>query len=153
MDGGAGWRRHGFVGWWRLVVAEGKVVRFDRTRGYGFIAPESGGEDVFVHANELDALESAIGPGTKVSFQTIDGERGLKAYDVRLVDPIARPEHNKAPTVAAVADDECEVLAEHEFLAEVTEQLIAAVPTLTGAQIATVRTNVAGIARSHGWLE
>lgn len=122
-------------------------MRFDRTRGYGFIAPDAGGEDVFVHANELAAVEAQISPGTRVSFETIDGERGLKAYDVQLIDtPPSSP-------AAAAADDECEILSEKEYLAEVTERLLTVVPTLTGAQITAVRTAVAGLARGHGWLD
>jgi hypothetical protein len=34
-------------------VAVGTVVRFDRRRGYGFVAPEDGGEDVFVHRHVI----------------------------------------------------------------------------------------------------
>ena len=35
------------------MMLTGKVIRFDDVRGYGFIAPDGGGEDVFVHANVL----------------------------------------------------------------------------------------------------
>ncbi|GAB1646213.1 cold-shock protein [Krasilnikovia sp. MM14-A1259] len=132
-------------------MAVGKVVRFDRTRGYGFIAPDGGGDDVFVHMNELTSHDSVIASGTRVSFETIDGERGLKAYDVQVLDKPARTATSSSGT--AMGEDECEVLSEAEFVGEVTERLITGVPTLTGAQVAAVRTAVASLARAHGWLD
>jgi cold shock protein len=64
------------------LVITGRIVRFDRARGYGFIAPDHGGEDVFVHVREL-GLED-IGTGARV--RVVDGERGLRAYGVRVLD-------------------------------------------------------------------
>jgi len=34
-------------------MATGRIIRFDEIKGYGFISPSDGGEDIFVHANEL----------------------------------------------------------------------------------------------------
>ena len=36
-----------------MDIVAGRVVRFDEIKGYGFIAPSDGGEDVCVHANEI----------------------------------------------------------------------------------------------------
>jgi cold shock protein len=76
----------------------GRVVRFDEDRGYGFIAPDDGGEDVFVHVNEFAGTGRPVSTGTRVQFNVIEGERGLKAYAVRVLEegPGIRPE-----TVAA----------------------------------------------------
>lgn len=64
----------------------GKVIRFDEVRGYGFIAPDGGGEDVFVHANVLGDDKYVFGPGLRVGFEVTDGERGPKAYSVHLLN-------------------------------------------------------------------
>jgi CspA family cold shock protein len=63
----------------------GKVVRFDEVRGYGFIAPDGGGEDVFVHANVLGDEKYVFAPGLRVGFEVTDGDRGPKAYAVHLL--------------------------------------------------------------------
>nr|WP_269328670.1 cold shock domain-containing protein [Kineosporia babensis] len=60
-------------------------MRFDEIRGYGFIAPDSGGEDVFLHANALLAEKHQYHPGVPVEFDVIEGERGLKATAVRVI--------------------------------------------------------------------
>src|SRR5690606_31782118 len=76
------WRDTAPGGW---LVVRGKVVRFDDMRGYGFVAPEGGGEDVFMHVNDLDVDKRLIAPGVVVEFTVEDGERGLKASGIRLV--------------------------------------------------------------------
>lgn len=68
------------------IMLTGKVIRFDEVRGYGFIAPDSGGEDVFVHANVLGDDKYVFGPGLRVEFEATDGDRGPKAYAVHLLN-------------------------------------------------------------------
>lgn len=72
----------------------GKVIRFDDVRGYGFIAPDGGGEDIFVHANVLGDDKYVFGPGLRVEFEVTDGDRGPKAYAVHLLP-------DRAPAAAA----------------------------------------------------
>ena len=60
----------------------GTVVHYDPNRGFGFLAPESGGADVFVHINDLDVDESALKPGARVEFEVEDTDRGSKAVNV-----------------------------------------------------------------------
>src|SRR4051794_14003130 len=67
-------------------MEQGIVVRFDDAKGYGFIAPDDGGDDVFVHANELSGRGTSVACGTRVEFGVLDGGRGLKAYDVRVLE-------------------------------------------------------------------
>jgi cold shock CspA family protein len=128
------------------------VVRFDADRGYGFIAPDSGGEDVFVHARELGIAERAISSGTLVSFRVIDGERGLKACDVTILDG--------APAAAAGGRprpgddlDEFEVLSEEDFRHQVTEVLLGAAPSVTAGDVVQIRKALTTLARKYGWLE
>ncbi|PLX42889.1 MAG: cold-shock protein [Hyphomicrobiales bacterium] len=55
----------------------GTVKFFNHTKGYGFIAPEDGSKDVFVHASALE--RSGLGPlndGDKVTFEIEDDPRG-----------------------------------------------------------------------------
>jgi CspA family cold shock protein len=58
-------------------MATGVVKWFNTQKGYGFIQPEDGGKDVFVHASALE--RSGIPPlneGDKVSFEIEDDRRG-----------------------------------------------------------------------------
>jgi cold shock protein len=55
----------------------GTVKFFNHSRGFGFITPESGGKDVFVHITALErAGLPALDEGTKVSFEVEDDRRG-----------------------------------------------------------------------------
>ncbi|WP_341770856.1 cold shock domain-containing protein [Actinocrispum wychmicini] len=134
-----------------LGLVSGKVLRFDDVRGYGFIAPDDGGEDVFMHANDLRDEKFLFTPGTTVEFDVVEGDRGLKATGVRVLE--RGPTRSAGP--AGGADDEvmCDVLSPRELMQELTEALLEAAPTLTAAQIVQVRQRIAKLAHAHGWLE
>ncbi|GLY02234.1 MULTISPECIES: cold shock domain-containing protein [Actinoplanes] len=127
----------------------GTVLRFDAVRGYGFIAPDSGGEDIFVHANDIGELKNRLRSGTRVEYETEVGERGLKTSVLRIVTPsVAR-----SPGAGDDDDDMCDVLLAQDFTAKVTEKLLHDAPTLTGAQIVQVRRAMIELATRHGWVE
>ncbi|QCB94773.1 cold-shock protein [Cellulomonas shaoxiangyii] len=65
--------------------ADGTVTFFDPDKGFGFIVPDGGGEDVFVHARTLPAGVRELVEGDRVAFEVADSERGPQALDVRLV--------------------------------------------------------------------
>ena len=78
--------------------ADGTVSWFDTDKGFGFIAPVTGGEDVFVHVRALTGGLSGLSEGDRVTFDVAAGDRGPQARDVRLVRGSARP--GSAPTAA-----------------------------------------------------
>lgn len=59
----------------------GTVKFFNEEKGFGFITPEDGGKDVFVHVN---GLTDEIREGDKVTFDVEEGRKGLNAVDVRV---------------------------------------------------------------------
>jgi CspA family cold shock protein len=65
-------------------MATGKVKRFDQAKGFGFIAPDGGGEDVFFHHSEIQGGTS-LAPGQAVEFDVTQGPKGPKALKVRVV--------------------------------------------------------------------
>jgi cold shock protein len=65
----------------------GTVKFFNHTRGFGFIAPDGGDKDVFVHVTALERSGvTSIKEGDKVSFQIEDDKRGRgkQAVNVQL---------------------------------------------------------------------
>jgi CspA family cold shock protein len=66
------------------LVPVGTVKFFNTTKGFGFIAPEGGGKDVFVHATAVEAAGMrSLAEGQKVSFDIQPDARGAKAVNLR----------------------------------------------------------------------
>ena len=64
-------------------MSTGTVKFFNNDKGFGFITPDDGGKDVFVHVNGLNG--NSISEGDKVSYDTEEGKKGLNAVNVSVV--------------------------------------------------------------------
>jgi cold shock protein len=70
----------------KWTVAQGTVKRFDSKTGEGFLSPDDGSGDVFVHASALKASGlRGLKAGQRVEFKVTQGPRGPQAEDVRVV--------------------------------------------------------------------
>jgi cold shock protein len=70
----------------RRQVTVGTVKWFNATKGFGFIAPEDGSSDVFVHQSDIDVQGyRELTEGQKVEFSIEAGDKGPKAAKVRPV--------------------------------------------------------------------
>ncbi|MFI6427948.1 cold-shock protein [Promicromonospora sp. NPDC050880] len=145
-------------------MVQGKVIRFDDVRGYGFVAPDTGGDDVFIHVNDLEFDKRHLAVGAVVDFTVEDGDRGLKASTVTLVTPapvlatagvgggVTGVPTFLPPLPDAASRADGDAPSERELATEVTEVLLAGVPTLTAEQVLAARGVFVAVARSHGWV-
>ncbi|MEU5579331.1 cold shock domain-containing protein [Streptomyces huasconensis] len=143
----------------------GTILKFDGMRGFGFIAADDGGEDVFLHTSVFSGDPGTLVPGARVGFQIIANDRGRKAFAAHLMDgspapaPASVVNGHAAPSgggaTQGAAGDEgvCDVLSRDEFAHEITEVLLTSVPELTGAQIVRVRASVLEFAEKRGWVD
>ncbi|WDF70504.1 cold shock domain-containing protein [Sphingobacterium oryzagri] len=63
-------------------MQEGVVKFFNETKGFGFITPNDGGREVFVHTS---GLKDRIRENDHVSFEVQDGKKGPNAVNVKLI--------------------------------------------------------------------
>lgn len=63
-------------------MSNGTVKFFNNSKGFGFITPDDGSKDVFVHVN---GVNGEITEGDKVSYDTEEGKKGLNAVNVQVV--------------------------------------------------------------------
>lgn len=68
-------------------MASGTVAKFFDSKGYGFITPDAGGKDVFVHFSEV-ATEGFVSlrPGQRVDFEVVNDAKGPKATNVKIAN-------------------------------------------------------------------
>ena len=65
-------------------MATGTVKWFNDEKRYGFITPDEGGKDLFVHATGI-AQGTSLQEGAKVEYESADSDRGPKAINVRVI--------------------------------------------------------------------
>jgi CspA family cold shock protein len=64
-------------------MAQGTVSHFNEQKGYGFISPDHGGGDVFVHYSDIeDAGFKPLEEGEKVTYEVTEGRKGMQAQNV-----------------------------------------------------------------------
>jgi CspA family cold shock protein len=69
----------------RADVATGTVKWFNPTKGFGFIEPDAGGKDVFVHISAVErAGLSSLNEGTKVSYEEKEDRGKTSAENLRM---------------------------------------------------------------------
>jgi CspA family cold shock protein len=67
-------------------MASGTVKWFNDSKGYGFIQPEDGGKDVFVHFSQIAGEGfKTLSEGAKVEFETREGSKGPEATNVTII--------------------------------------------------------------------
>lgn len=117
----------------------GRVVRWWTERSYGFITPDDGGPDVFVHRGDLSDTQHAaiINTDVRVTFEVEPSDRGPKATCVQVIPLPAREvlPRREGPAVRSVADLRSEL---RQAAARCTDALVA---------------DVLKIAERDGWTE
>ncbi len=64
-------------------MAQGTVKWFSQEKGYGFITPDDGGEDIFVHYSAVKGSGfRSLEEGERVSYEVTQGRKGLQAENV-----------------------------------------------------------------------
>jgi CspA family cold shock protein len=64
-------------------MAQGTVRWFSEEKGYGFIIPDDGSEDVFVHYSDIEGSGfRGLEEGDKVTYEVTEGRNGLQATNV-----------------------------------------------------------------------
>ena len=65
-------------------MASGMVKWFNATKGYGFIAPDTGGKDVFVHISAVERSGVDLREGDKVTFDVVENRGKESAENMRV---------------------------------------------------------------------
>ena len=70
----------------QATMQEGAVKWFEAEKGYGFISPDGGGKDVFIHITALRRSGvTAIAAGQRVQMAVVDGKKGQEADHITLI--------------------------------------------------------------------
>ena len=73
-------------------MATGTVKWFNEAKGYGFITPEDGSKDLFVHFSGIEGSGfKTLDEGTRVTFEKTQGRKGMQAVNVTPASSTLRP--------------------------------------------------------------
>ncbi|MBP7580276.1 MULTISPECIES: cold-shock protein [Vogesella] len=65
-------------------MATGTVKWFNDSKGFGFITPDNGGDDVFAHFSQINAKGfRTLAENQRVSFDIVDGPKGKQASNIQ----------------------------------------------------------------------
>ncbi|HWT55225.1 MAG TPA: cold-shock protein [Rhodocyclaceae bacterium] len=68
-------------------MANGIVKWFNDSKGFGFITPDNGGEDLFAHFSAIQSQGfKSLQEGQRVSFDVTKGQKGDQAANIRIAD-------------------------------------------------------------------
>ncbi|KTC83935.1 cold-shock protein [Legionella cincinnatiensis] len=74
-------------------MARGEVKWFNNAKGWGFIIPENGGDDIFVHFSSIHGTGyKTLAPGQVVNYDVEQGDKGLHAANVTVLNENAEVE-------------------------------------------------------------
>jgi cold shock protein len=69
-----------------MIMQTGTVARFNKIKGYGFITPDNGGDEVFVHFSEVQTEGyKELKEGQRINYILKQGERGEFATQVTII--------------------------------------------------------------------
>lgn len=66
-------------------MERGVVKWFDEAKGYGFITPDTGSKDIYVHRSNVETLTQSLENGEMVEYEIGEGKKGPEAKKVRLL--------------------------------------------------------------------
>ena len=106
-------------------MLQGTVKWFNSEKGYGFITPEDGSEDLFVHHTGIAGSGfKSLDEGEKVTYEAVRGRRGMQAENVSRVPNGRSFKSENTLTVPVEVEAAARVLAEHFDPDELYEAMV-----------------------------
>lgn len=68
-----------------MSKSKGTIKFYNTQKGFGFITPDNGGKEIFVHANNVQGDPKSLHEGSKVEYSEGQGRKGPEAIDVSII--------------------------------------------------------------------